>query len=502
MSPAAAPVFDLARLDADGYLVVPDFVSGVALDKARAAARGLPRWDPAETAEESRLSAETLRIGQATVSGTPLSRRCFMMGLGPRRPDDRANPLWGRRARTDAAIEDAADLFAPLTASLGGGTRVLRAEAEAVYPGHEGACEGRAAAEAPLFTGLRAMIFLDDVATGDGALLVWQASHRGPAPAGIGPGIFRERLKRAPKELTGAAGTLVILHPSLLRAETRRSSDGAARRFAVLLGAQELPPPRVETSAASTPTYARRFIQWAKLSVLFPLSRRLRAPLRMVNVGAGKQWQHPYVIALDVDPETDLNQDVTTTGLPFGDGTMDAVYSSHCVEHLLPADFAAFLVEARRCLRPGGVLRIVCPDMDMLFDAYERGDQDWFDWCAASFFTWDGWLRAIGRVAATLVVDRFTDEDLARLLREGGRRGFLDALTAAQADLTPKDVAPWPDAHKSWWTRPKLEAALTAAGFRDVMHVARNESRVPTFRDARFFDYSSPTSSLYVECLR
>jgi len=45
---------------------------------------------------------------------------------------------------------------------------------------------------------------------------------------------------------------------------------------------------------------------------------------------------------------------VAGQGLPFADGSFDAVYSEHMFEHILPRDGAAFLAEAYRVLRPGG----------------------------------------------------------------------------------------------------------------------------------------------------
>lgn len=64
-----------------------------------------------------------------------------------------------------------------------------------------------------------------------------------------------------------------------------------------------------------------------------------------------------------------------STGL--ADGSADVVYSSHMLEHLPRESAAAFLREARRILKPDGVLRISVPDMALLIDKYnEDGDCD------------------------------------------------------------------------------------------------------------------------------
>jgi len=68
-------------------------------------------------------------------------------------------------------------------------------------------------------------------------------------------------------------------------------------------------------------------------------------------------------------------------GIPFNDDSFNAVYSSHLLEHLDRAVVGPFLIECRRVLKPGGVLRIVVPDLEIIIITYvdalqalERGD--------------------------------------------------------------------------------------------------------------------------------
>lgn len=65
--------------------------------------------------------------------------------------------------------------------------------------------------------------------------------------------------------------------------------------------------------------------------------------------------------------------------IPLPDGSTDVVYSSHMLEHLSKAQAQAFLREARRVLKPEGVLRVSVPDMRLLAEQYiQRGDCDAF----------------------------------------------------------------------------------------------------------------------------
>ena len=69
-------------------------------------------------------------------------------------------------------------------------------------------------------------------------------------------------------------------------------------------------------------------------------------------------------IRLDIDPECapDLVGSMTDLSA-VSDASMDAVYSSHTIEHLLPQDVPKALREVARVLRPDGVLLLTCPNI-------------------------------------------------------------------------------------------------------------------------------------------
>ena len=64
--------------------------------------------------------------------------------------------------------------------------------------------------------------------------------------------------------------------------------------------------------------------------------------------------------------------------LPFRDGTVDAFYSHHVVEHLPDALLSFHFRELYRCLKPGGVFR-VGTNGDSAMRKYIEGDFMWFD---------------------------------------------------------------------------------------------------------------------------
>jgi SAM-dependent methyltransferase len=65
-----------------------------------------------------------------------------------------------------------------------------------------------------------------------------------------------------------------------------------------------------------------------------------------------------------------------TTGIPHATGTVDAIYSSHMLEHLDPDRARYVLGECHRVLREGGTLRLVVPDLEVIARAYLEGDRE------------------------------------------------------------------------------------------------------------------------------
>ena len=86
----------------------------------------------------------------------------------------------------------------------------------------------------------------------------------------------------------------------------------------------------------------------------------------LVNIGCG-QVAHPVWLNLDSYPAAPkvLRCDLRS-GLPCLAGSVTMCYSSHVVEHLSLQEAAAFLAEQYRVLRPGGIIRVVVPDLEAI----------------------------------------------------------------------------------------------------------------------------------------
>jgi len=75
----------------------------------------------------------------------------------------------------------------------------------------------------------------------------------------------------------------------------------------------------------------------------------------------GPEWAE---IRLDIDPSASPDLIGTITDLSAVEtGAVDAVYSSHNIEHIYPHEVSVALAEFRRVLNPEGFLSITCPDV-------------------------------------------------------------------------------------------------------------------------------------------
>ena len=91
----------------------------------------------------------------------------------------------------------------------------------------------------------------------------------------------------------------------------------------------------------------------------------------LVNIGCGPFGREGWV-NLDLFPAPGVTLRVDARwGLPLADSAARAIHVEHYFEHLEPTtERPRFLADCRRCLQPGGILRIVVPDMRKYIEAY------------------------------------------------------------------------------------------------------------------------------------
>lgn len=277
---------------------------------------------------------------------------------------------------------------------------------------------------------------------------------------------------------------------------------------------------------------------------------------RNLNIGCGGVF-HPAWINIDASQQAPgiINCDVRD-GLPFADGTFGAVYHSHFIEHLTPAEARVVLLECRRVLKGGGIMRVVAPDGErqarLYLECLERaaaGDDraaDEYDWVLLEMVDQMVRTETGGEMGSLLVSERVPAEEfvrarvgaevfdtyraIARTLHPGaarpvaarppgGLRQWLseNRLKVAEALVRrlvgPEALAAFREGlfrrsgevHRWIYDRFSLKRLLESIGFTDVSVVDACTSRIPDFAQYEL-DYRKGAerkpSSLYLEAVR
>jgi predicted SAM-dependent methyltransferase len=109
-----------------------------------------------------------------------------------------------------------------------------------------------------------------------------------------------------------------------------------------------------------------------------------------LNLGCGERF-HADWINIDLVPRGPgvLAHDLST-GIPFAEASVDAVYNAAVLEHIRRNDVPNFLREIYRVLKPGGIVRIGVPDLETICRLYlqklasalagEQGAAQDYDW--------------------------------------------------------------------------------------------------------------------------
>lgn len=92
--------------------------------------------------------------------------------------------------------------------------------------------------------------------------------------------------------------------------------------------------------------------------------------MKLINIGCGRVY-HSAWINIDANPASeDIAKHDVTSGLPFDCSSFDACYCSHLLEHLTTDEAHFLLTEIHRILKPGGIFRVVVPDLENIAQGY------------------------------------------------------------------------------------------------------------------------------------
>jgi SAM-dependent methyltransferase len=92
--------------------------------------------------------------------------------------------------------------------------------------------------------------------------------------------------------------------------------------------------------------------------------------MKYLNLGCGNRYLPDWINIDFVRTGRGVLTHNLLEGIPFEDDTFDVVYHSHVLEHFGRRQGVFFFGECFRVLKPGGILRVVVPDLEALAIQY------------------------------------------------------------------------------------------------------------------------------------
>lgn len=159
-------------------------------------------------------------------------------------------------------------------------------------------------------------------------------------------------------------------------------------------------------------------------------------------------------------PKNILLGDITHK-LPVADNSVDNLYCSHVLEHLSFQEFHHALNESHRMLKPGGIFRLVMPDLRPLIERYMKND---------------------------------SPEAAIQFIR-----GTLLGIEERPKSLKNRVIASAGNHHHLWlWDTPATVKALKETGFKNIRNCKFGDSKRSAFEsveeESRFYD------AIAIEC--
>lgn len=264
-----------------------------------------------------------------------------------------------------------------------------------------------------------------------------------------------------------------------------------------------------------------------------------------LNVGCGDHfapdWNNLDLVSMPGVIDYDIRKP-----LPYPDVCLDAVYASHVLEHLRPDDGLRLLQEFYRVLKPGGILRIVVPDLEAVCREYLKylelveshptdTDIKRYKWIILELIDQMVRERPGGVMAETIEASDYDPEYLKErsgdpFIRYCAERGLSDLDKWNVLKNKPlgerarivldvlkrrverklgllKDPRKTGEAHKWMYDRFSLKMALEQAGFVDYRVTSYDRSLIPHWGKYNldrsiYREASRKPSSLYTEAVK
>jgi predicted SAM-dependent methyltransferase len=251
---------------------------------------------------------------------------------------------------------------------------------------------------------------------------------------------------------------------------------------------------------------------------------------KFYNIGAGN-FTHKYWTNIDYDSEWySRNRDKSLSGIvfdllslepiPVENNTAEIVYSSHTVEHITDQAAQNMFNESYRILKPGGLLRVTTPNIDLYYRAYKNDDRHFFFWIdkyskeknikrikltgpmnkatIGQIFLFE-FASSVSNLCDVYTRNKINDDELEKIF---GEKLFTDALNYCISRCPIEIQQKYPGLHINWWNQVKMTSMLKEAGFKEIISSGYGQSISPVLRNSHLFDNVHPKISLYMEAIK
>lgn len=240
-----------------------------------------------------------------------------------------------------------------------------------------------------------------------------------------------------------------------------------------------------------------------------------------LNIGAG-DWEADGWTNLDCpsDYYRDAQSrheftiyDIRNDGLPYANNSVDVIYCSHVIEHIETKYIQKMFDECYRVLKKGGILRIVVPDAEFIYDISKTESTFWMDYWnlksgekyfQSDFYGLPSLPRNVDYCVHELATPRLryhsqhqNEYDYINEFENMGRDEFFEFITSGLTYDT-KHVRD----HINYWSYKKIYNMLKESGFHQIFRMNYRASFCKHILHNELFDNTCPEFSLYVESIK
>ena len=248
------------------------------------------------------------------------------------------------------------------------------------------------------------------------------------------------------------------------------------------------------------------------------------------HFGFGGGFYHPLWTNIDVsfdgqnpcyNEQKDIRHDfLEKTQLPLESNDAELFLSRFTIEHITDEAALYMLKEVHRCLKQNGVFRIIAPNNELDYSAYQNNDLSFFDWIG-----WQSEPKTMKKLCyaippnATSIHQVFlahfasnasiihgdgsenpiVDEEFEEIMKS---LAFEDAMNFCTARCSVEKQKLYRQNHINWWTYKKTEKFLREAGFNKVYAMSPTQSISQIMRNNKWFYGLFDQVAFYMEAVK